>query len=241
MLFLEMSWIAIQGFFDAGGNVLWAIFATTGLMWSMIIERLWFFRNAHAVNIEHAEVQWAMQEDHSTWYSQAIRRQLISCVSLEAHRYIRLIQVLMAILPLLGVKLDHQLFTDIRWKVAAFWNRLEHPFHFLGVHVHPLWKSVYGEPCIEAPGADEFRTLLDGWGIAADVEAMDSLTPRPFQDATAALNRAAGRLHVKKNSPEFEKLRAAVDDALIEDANGNLRFNWDFQSVPYVFSWRTDT
>ena len=103
MLFLEMSWIAIQEFFDTGGNVLWAIFATTGLMWSMIIERLLFFRNAHAVNIEHAEVQWAMQEDHSTWYSQAIRRQLMSCVSLEVHRYIRLIQVLMVMLPLLGL------------------------------------------------------------------------------------------------------------------------------------------
>jgi len=103
-------------------------------------------------------------------------------------------------------------------------------------YVHPLWEAVYGEPCIDAPGADQFRTLLDLWGITADVEVMDSLTPRPFPDATAALNRAAERLHVKKNSPEFEKLRAIVDDALVEDADGKLRFNWDFQSVPYVFS-----
>lgn len=108
-------------------------------------------------------------------------------------------------------------------------------------YVHPLWESVYGEPCVEAPGADEFGALLESWGIAADIEAMEPLAPRPFPDATVALNRAAGRLHVKKSSPEFEKLRGAVDAALVGAGDGKLKFNWDFQSVPYVFSWRTDT
>ena len=103
MIFFETPWIAIQGFFDAGGNVLWAIFVTTGLMWTMIIERLWFFRGAHTVNVECAQVEWAQQLDRSTWYSNAIRRQLISCIKLDACRYIRIIQALMVVLPLLGL------------------------------------------------------------------------------------------------------------------------------------------
>ena len=103
MIFFETPWIAIQGFFDAGGNVLWAIFVTTGLMWTMIIERLWFFREAHTVNVERAQVEWAQQQDRSTWYSSAIRRQLISRIKLDARRYTRIIQALMVILPLLGL------------------------------------------------------------------------------------------------------------------------------------------
>ncbi len=103
MFFLETPWFAIQEFFDAGGNVLWAIFAATGLMWTMIVERLWFFHKAHKKNVERAAEEWAQQHDAGNWYAQAIRRQLISRVSLEAYRYTRVIQVLMALLPLLGL------------------------------------------------------------------------------------------------------------------------------------------
>ena len=108
-------------------------------------------------------------------------------------------------------------------------------------YVHPLWEAVHGEPCIESPGANEFRELLESWGIAANVEAMEPLAPRSFRDAAAALNRAAARLQVEKGTPEFEKLRIGVDEALVEADDGKLTFKWDFQSVPYVFSWRTDT
>jgi hypothetical protein len=108
-------------------------------------------------------------------------------------------------------------------------------------YVHPLWEVVHGEPCIDAPGPNEFRTLLESWGIVTDIEAMEPMLPRSFPDAAAALNRAAGRLHVKKGSPELEKLRVAVDAALVNNGDGKLTFKWDFKSVPYVFSWRTDS
>ncbi|NQW16086.1 MAG: class I SAM-dependent methyltransferase [Chloroflexi bacterium] len=108
-------------------------------------------------------------------------------------------------------------------------------------YFHPLWEAAHGEPCIASAGADEFRALLESWGIAADIEAMDSVMPRPFPDASTALKRAAGRLHVKEGTPAFERLSDAVDESLVATGNGKFRFRWEFQSTPYVFSWRTDT
>ena len=50
MIDLETPWIALQGFFDAGGNVLWAIFVATLVMWAMIFERLSVFERSVETN-----------------------------------------------------------------------------------------------------------------------------------------------------------------------------------------------
>ena len=59
MFELESPWLAFQGFFDAGGSVLWAIFFATMLMWTMIVERLWFLRTHHSGNVERAQAEWS--------------------------------------------------------------------------------------------------------------------------------------------------------------------------------------
>lgn len=103
MFVLESPWLALQGFFDAGGNVLWAIFAATALMWGLIVERLWFLHrefNAHASQVVQ---EWTARTDHASWHAHSIRRQLISALSLELRRHTRIVQALMALLPLLGL------------------------------------------------------------------------------------------------------------------------------------------
>jgi biopolymer transport protein ExbB len=100
---LESPLLAFQDFFGAGGNVLWAIFAATALMWTMIIERLWFFRYVHAKNLAAINKEWLSRHETSSWNAQRIRRQLISGISLAVNRYVRIIQALMALLPLLGL------------------------------------------------------------------------------------------------------------------------------------------
>jgi len=99
----EAPWLAFQGFFDAGGNVLWAIFLATMLMWTLIIERLWYLNRFHPDNVDRAGKEWAGRSDRSSWASVAIRRQLISTITLAANRHVRLIKALMALLPLLGL------------------------------------------------------------------------------------------------------------------------------------------
>ena len=97
------AFIAIRSFFEAGGDVLWAILAVTTLMWTFIIERLWFFRRILPTRIKATLSSWPTLNRGAAWQVRAIRRQLISEISLEARRFLVLIRALMAVLPLLGL------------------------------------------------------------------------------------------------------------------------------------------
>lgn len=103
MPFLEAPFIAIRSFFEAGGNVLWAIFFVTMLMWSLIIERLWFFRAVLPAQIERQKSVWESRADRESWSAQRIREMLISEVRIDTQRFLKTVQVLMALLPLLGL------------------------------------------------------------------------------------------------------------------------------------------
>ena len=103
MFMVESPWLALQGFFDAGGNVLWAIFAATVLMWGLIIERLWFLHRQYSTQANRVIQEWASRTDHGTWHARSIRRQMISMLSLALGRHTRIVQALMALLPLLGL------------------------------------------------------------------------------------------------------------------------------------------
>lgn len=103
MIDLAAPWIAIRSFFEAGGDVLYAIFAATLLMWMLIIERLWYFRKSLPSLMNAAHREWIDRPEKMSWYSRQIRRQLISEVSIASHHNVGVIQVLMAMLPLLGL------------------------------------------------------------------------------------------------------------------------------------------
>jgi len=103
MYLLESAFIAIRSFFEAGGDVLWAILAVTTLMWTLIIERFWFFRWVLPGLERRAVEEWEQRDDTNSWFARRIRDQLISEISVESHRYILMIKTLMAILPLLGL------------------------------------------------------------------------------------------------------------------------------------------
>ncbi len=97
------AFVALRSFFEAGGDVLWAILAVTTLMWTFIIERLWFFSRVLPGRIEAAKKLWETMSPDSAWQTRSIRKQLISEISLEARRFLILIRALMAVLPLLGL------------------------------------------------------------------------------------------------------------------------------------------
>jgi biopolymer transport protein ExbB len=103
MYFLEAPYIAIRSFFEAGGDVLWAIFVVTMLMWALIVERIWFFRAILPRLFRSTLHEWESREDKISWNALQIRAQMISEVSIESHRNISIIQVLMVLLPLLGL------------------------------------------------------------------------------------------------------------------------------------------
>lgn len=102
MIFVDF-FIAIRDFFERGGDVLWAIFFVTILMWTLIIERAWFYYGVLPEKIRETVDLWERRDDTSSWFARRIRDQMISTVSIEAHRFILVIKTLMAVLPLLGL------------------------------------------------------------------------------------------------------------------------------------------
>ena len=87
-------YIAIRSFFEIGGPVLWGILMVTIIMWTLIIERFWFFRYVLPERVKKTSSQWQ---------SRKIKDQLISEISVDTHRFILTIETMMQILPLLGL------------------------------------------------------------------------------------------------------------------------------------------
>lgn len=103
MIWLTETYIGIREFFEAGGPVLFAVLIVTILMWTFIIERLWYFRAVHPRVVQRVLQQWDGRQDQSSWYAKRIRERLISEVSIEANRFVFWIQSLVAVLPLVGL------------------------------------------------------------------------------------------------------------------------------------------
>ena len=94
---------AIQDFVDQGGPVLWVIFATCLLLWLLILERAWFVRITWPRRAKKLVAQWNAREDCRSWRAKKIREATVSEVRMELHALLPLIQVLVALCPLLGL------------------------------------------------------------------------------------------------------------------------------------------
>lgn len=103
MLALTNLFEAIRGFIELGGNVLWAIMAVLLVMWTLIIERYWYFIRVLPARRRQVIEAWEARADKQSWYAQSIKDELVSQVRLEMRRNIRTIQTMIAICPLLGL------------------------------------------------------------------------------------------------------------------------------------------
>jgi len=93
----------IREFFEAGGPVLWGILIVTIIMWTLIIERFWFFQ--YLLPQKRVEIidEWSSLNNKGDWFSMRMRDQMISEVSTETKRFLLTIETMMQILPLLGL------------------------------------------------------------------------------------------------------------------------------------------
>ena len=94
---------SIRSFLDLGGNVLYAIMAVLFLMWTFILERLWYFYRVHPKEKQAIVNAWETREDTHSWYAKSIREEMISKTSVALKNNIALINALIAICPLLGL------------------------------------------------------------------------------------------------------------------------------------------
>jgi biopolymer transport protein ExbB len=100
---MMMVYDNLQWFFNAGGPLLWVIFMVTIIMWTLIIERLWFFTRSHPKAVAQTLSVWQHRQDQQSWYAHKIRAALLSQLSLDLTQYLHIIRMLVVICPLLGL------------------------------------------------------------------------------------------------------------------------------------------
>ena len=69
---------AIQDFIEQGGPVLWLIFLACLLLWSLILERIWFVRISWPRRARGIVNAWNAREDCRSWRAKKIRELLVS-------------------------------------------------------------------------------------------------------------------------------------------------------------------
>ena len=94
---------AIREFMERGGDVLFLILIVTFLMWMLIIERLWYFRGVYKKDVSKVIDAWEDRRERKSWHAHKIRIAMISQVSIDLNKNIKLIQTLVAICPLVGL------------------------------------------------------------------------------------------------------------------------------------------
>jgi biopolymer transport protein ExbB len=90
-------------FIETGGDVLLAIFVVTLMMWTLILERYWYFSRVHPRDLKLATETWRARAERSSWNAEQIRRPPISEMQLQLRRSLAMIKTLVAVCPLLGL------------------------------------------------------------------------------------------------------------------------------------------
>jgi len=103
MIWFYDATASIRDFLDLGGDVLYAIAFTLFLMWTLILERIWYFYRVHPARMKDIIEAWETRADTTTWYARRIREQMISETNVALKRNTGVIKALIAICPLLGL------------------------------------------------------------------------------------------------------------------------------------------
>ena len=103
-----MPWLlsvtaGIEDFIELGGPVLWVIFAACVLLWLLILERAWFIRVVWPPRAKRLVSDWNARKDCFSWRAQKIREASVSEGSMALNAFLPLIQILVALCPLLGL------------------------------------------------------------------------------------------------------------------------------------------
>ncbi|HEY1077436.1 MAG TPA: MotA/TolQ/ExbB proton channel family protein [Fontimonas sp.] len=94
---------AVGQLVTAGGPfVIWILIAGI-LMWTLIFERLWFFRRNLPPMVEGLMSDWQRRGDHRSWASHQIRKTHISRLNSAMADNMPVLKVLIPMCPLLGL------------------------------------------------------------------------------------------------------------------------------------------
>lgn len=93
----------ISLFAEQGGPVIWLLLLLCCLLWTLIIERLWFLSIGLSRSAEQLRHQWQLRADRRSWCAHRVREGLIAEVSIQVYAFLPAIRALVLLCPLLGL------------------------------------------------------------------------------------------------------------------------------------------
>ena len=94
---------AVTDLVDEGGPFVFWIFLCGFVMWTLVIERVWYFSRVLPHQARATIESWRAREEHRSWCAREIRRAMISRVQIEMTANLLLLRVLVPLSPLLGL------------------------------------------------------------------------------------------------------------------------------------------
>ncbi|CAM3774165.1 MULTISPECIES: MotA/TolQ/ExbB proton channel family protein [Pseudoalteromonas] len=103
MVLLIDSINAIRDFLDTGGQVLLVIGVLIFAMWLLILERFIFFFQGYKHYKRDVKANWHNRPERNSWHAEQIRQAMISRAGIKLNANLALINVMVALCPLLGL------------------------------------------------------------------------------------------------------------------------------------------
>ena len=94
---------AVGELMAAGGPLVAWIFVAGLVMWTLILERLWFFKKELPPMVSSYLHEWQSRPEHQSWASHQVRKTLISRLSGAMSENMPVLKVLIPMCPLLGL------------------------------------------------------------------------------------------------------------------------------------------
>ena len=94
---------ALLSFMDKGGPVLWAIAALTLILWTLVLERIWYYKTTFKDDKAEILRVWESRSERKSWNAHQVREKLISGMNIKINEHLAFIQALVALAPLFGL------------------------------------------------------------------------------------------------------------------------------------------
>lgn len=95
--------LAFRDMVELGGFVVTLIFAACLIMWSIVIERWWYFSSVLPRQAERLLATWEARTEHMSWTAHQVRKAMISRLNAGMSANLPLLRVLVPLCPLLGL------------------------------------------------------------------------------------------------------------------------------------------
>ena len=93
----------VRQFLASGGEVLILIGILTFLMWTLIFERVWYFKFLLGRDVRDSLQAWESRPERKSWNAHQVRYALISRISEKVNANLDLIGTCVALAPLFGL------------------------------------------------------------------------------------------------------------------------------------------